>query len=106
MTDTENVGAAWRPPDAEQFATTDGEGFVRVWNWRRNELVAERKVANGPIEAIAYSADGRRILVGERSGTVFQVDADTLEPIGHRIDLGTGVKQVLATPTPAPRSFC
>ena len=100
VTATENVGAAWRPPEAEQFATTDGEGFVRVWNWRRNALVAQRKVADGPIEAIAYSKDGRRIVVGERSGAVFQVDADTLEPIGRRIDLAAAVQQVLTTPDP------
>jgi WD40 repeat protein len=92
-----NWGAAWRPPDAEQFATTDGEGFVRVWDWRRSELVAERKVAQGYV-GVAYSADGRRIVVGARSGAVFQVDADTLEPIGDRIELEAVVQELFATP--------
>jgi WD40 repeat protein len=94
----DNWGAAWRPPDAEQFATTDGDGFVRVWNWRRSELVSEQKVAEGYVGGIAYSADGQKIVVGERSGAVFQVDADTLEPIGERIQLDAVIQEVFATP--------
>jgi WD40 repeat protein len=69
-----------------------------VWNWRRTELVAERKVAQGYVGGIAYSADGRRIVVGERSGAVFQVDADTLEPIDDRIELDAVIQKVFATP--------
>jgi WD40 repeat protein/DNA-binding SARP family transcriptional activator len=93
-----NRGAAWRPPGAEQFATTDGEGFVRVWDWRRGDLVAERKVAQGYVGGVAYSADGRRIVVGERSGAVFQVDADTLEPISDRIEVDAVIRELFATP--------
>jgi hypothetical protein len=66
-TGRDNWGAAWRPPGAEQFATTDGDGFVRVWNWRRGELVAERQVADGHVAGIAYRADGQQILIGEPS---------------------------------------
>jgi WD40 repeat protein/DNA-binding SARP family transcriptional activator len=94
----DNRGAAWRPLDAEQFATTDGEGFLRVWNWRHNELVAESKVAQGYIAGIAYTADGQQILVAERSGALLQVDADTLEPIGNRIELDAVVQKVFTTP--------
>jgi WD40 repeat protein len=93
----DNWGAAWRP-DAEQFATTDGDGFVRVWNWRRSELVAEQKVAQGYVGGIAYSADGQKIVVGERSGALLQVDADTLEPIGDRIQLDAVIQEVFTTP--------
>jgi WD40 repeat protein len=94
----DNRGAAWRPPDWEQFATTDGDGYVRVWNWRRSELVAEQKVAEGYVAGITYSRDGQRITVGERSGAVFQVDADTLEPIGDRIQLDAVIQEVFTTP--------
>jgi WD40 repeat protein len=99
-TGRDNWGAAWRPPDAEQFATADGDGFVRVWNWRRSELVAERPVAEGHAAGIAYTADGQQIVVGEPSGAVLRVDADTLEPIGERIELDAVVKDVFATPDP------
>ena len=85
-----NWGADWRPPDGEQFATADGDGFVRVWDWRRGELIAERQVAQGYVGGIAYTHDGRRIVVGERSGAVFQIDAETLRPVGDRVELDRG----------------
>jgi WD40 repeat protein len=93
-----NRAADWRPPDGEQFATSDGDGFVRVWDWRRSELIAERKVAAGYIGGVAYIDDGRRIVVGERSGALFQVDADTLEPVGERVEVDREIRDVFAAP--------
>jgi WD40 repeat protein len=93
-----NWGADWRPPDGEQFATAEGDGFVRVWDWRRGDLIVERKVSQGYVGGIAYTHDGRRIVVGERSGAVFQLDAETLTPIGDRIELDRRVRQVVTTP--------
>jgi WD40 repeat protein/DNA-binding SARP family transcriptional activator/energy-coupling factor transporter ATP-binding protein EcfA2 len=92
-------GLAWRPPDAEQFATIDGDGVVRVFLWRHGEQVAERKVAQERVGGIAYRADGQRLVIGERSGAVFQVDADTLEPIGDRIEVDGTIRGIFATPT-------
>jgi WD40 repeat protein/DNA-binding SARP family transcriptional activator len=93
----DNWGAAWRPPDWEQFATTDGDGYVRVWNSRRSEPVAEQQVAEGYVGGITYTADGEQIVVGERSGALFQVDADTLEPIGDRIEVDALIRGVFPT---------
>jgi WD40 repeat protein len=93
-----NWGADWRPPDGEQFATAEGDGFVRVWDWRRGNLIVERKVAQGYVGGIAYTHDGQRIVVGERSGAVFQVDAETLRPVGDRIELDRRVRDVFAAP--------
>ncbi|HEY5875596.1 MAG TPA: NACHT and WD repeat domain-containing protein, partial [Ilumatobacteraceae bacterium] len=92
-----NWGADWRP-DGEQFATAEADGLVRVWDWRRGDLIVERKVAQSYIGGIAYTLDGRRIVVGERSGAVFQVDAETLTPIGDRVELDRKVRQVVTTP--------
>ena len=100
VTEHDNWGAAWRPPDAEQLATTDGDGFVRVWDWRHNELIAEKPVGQGYVGGIAYSDDGQRIVVGERWGAVFQVDADTLEPVGERIELDAVVREVFPARDP------
>jgi WD40 repeat protein len=93
-----NRDAVWRPPDSEQFATTDEDGIVRVWDWRRGELIAEQKVSEGYVGGIAYTHDGQRIVVGERSGTVFQVDAETLRPVGDRIELDRDVRKVFTAP--------
>jgi WD40 repeat protein len=94
----DNLAAAWRPPDAGQFAAADVDGFVRVWNWRDGELVTERKLAQGPIAGIAYRDGGRRMVVAERSGSLIQVDADTLAPVGDRIPVGGVVQDVVAIP--------
>ncbi|HKX68242.1 MAG TPA: BTAD domain-containing putative transcriptional regulator [Intrasporangium sp.] len=74
----------WRPPDAERLAVP-GDRWIRVWDWRRSRLVVEKEVGQGPIEALAYTPDGGRLVVGERGGFVYQVDAETLEPVGPRV---------------------
>jgi WD40 repeat protein len=96
----DNWAPAWRPPRSEQFATADGDGFVRVWDWRSGQLAAEQAVADGYIAGIAYSDDGRRLVIGERSGPVFEVDADTLQPVGGRVDLDRTVSGVFTGPEP------
>jgi len=52
------------------------------------------------VAGIAYTADGKQIVVGAPSGALFRVDADTLEPIGERIELHAVVQDVFATPDP------
>jgi WD40 repeat protein len=96
-TEHTNPAAAWRP-DGERFATAAEDGLVRVWDRRRGELVAERPVAQGDVGGITYTQDGGRIVVGERSGAVFQVDAETLRPVGGRYELDRTIRNVFATP--------
>jgi WD40 repeat protein/tetratricopeptide (TPR) repeat protein len=95
-----NWAPAWRPPRWEQLATADGDGFVRVWDWRSGQLVAEHQVADGYIGGIAYSDDGRRLVIGERSGRVFAVNPDTLQPLGAQVGLDDPVRDVFTGPDP------
>ncbi|MFQ6170173.1 BTAD domain-containing putative transcriptional regulator [Oryzobacter sp. R7] len=72
---------AWQPGEGGLLAThTDRR--VQVWDWRRGVAVAERDV--GAVAAITWTPDGRRIVVGGPDGTVHQVDAGTLLPVGAR----------------------
>jgi WD40 repeat protein/DNA-binding SARP family transcriptional activator len=96
----DNWAPAWRPPRSEQFATADGDGMVRVWDWRSGQLVAERQVADGFIRGIAYRDDGRRLVIGEPSGRVFEIDADTLQPVGAQVELDDPVRDVFTGPNP------
>jgi WD40 repeat protein len=91
---------AWQRPDAELLALAGRGGTVQVWAWRRAVPVAERVVAADEIarSGVTYSGDGRRILVAERSGTVHQVDAVSLEPVGPSIEAGGPIEQVVAGP--------
>jgi WD40 repeat protein len=52
-------------------------------------MVAERRVTDGEIAqaGLAYSEDGTRIVVGERSGVVVELDADTLEALSPPVDI-------------------
>jgi DNA-binding SARP family transcriptional activator/WD40 repeat protein len=95
----------WRPPDWDHVASGDGDGFVRVRDWRSGALVAERRVAAEPITSVAYTPDGGRLLVGEGTlgpstlpGAIYAVDAETLEPLGSRVALDVGVEQLVAHP--------
>jgi WD40 repeat protein/DNA-binding SARP family transcriptional activator len=95
-----NSAVAWRPPRWEQFATADSDGFVRVWDRRSGGPVTERQVAEGYIGAIAYRGDGRRLVIGERSGRVSEVDADTLQQVGANVQLVGPVRGVFTGPDP------
>lgn len=48
---------AWHP-DSDRFATAGADGTVRVWEWRTQQLVAERKVSDGHIAGLDYTGDG------------------------------------------------
>jgi WD40 repeat protein/DNA-binding SARP family transcriptional activator len=88
---------AWRP-DGSQFATTGDDGFVRLWDWRTGRLITERHVAPMHISALDYTGDGRRLVIAERTGTTYAIDAETLEPDGTPVELGHNVVKVYASP--------
>ncbi|HEU0213202.1 MAG TPA: BTAD domain-containing putative transcriptional regulator [Jiangellaceae bacterium] len=96
-TSDESSGATWRAPDFEQLATAGEDGWVRVRDRHDGEVLAELSVA-ADIADIAYTTDGENILVGERSGTLFQIDADTLEPSGPPVRLHHPISAVVASP--------
>ena len=74
-------------PDGRRFATTGGDGVVRVWD-ASGRLVHRRTVAAAHLSGLQYSADGHRIVVSERAGKVRWLDATSADPDretdGHR----------------------
>jgi WD40 repeat protein/DNA-binding SARP family transcriptional activator/energy-coupling factor transporter ATP-binding protein EcfA2 len=89
--------SAWRP-DGDRYATAGDDGFVRVWNWRTGQLINERHVAATPIIGLDYTEDGQRLVVAERTGTTYAIDAETLESDGPAIRLDQPVVAVYASP--------
>jgi hypothetical protein len=68
-------------------------------------MLAELSVA-ADIADVVYTADGENIVVGERSGTLFQVDADTLEPSSAQVRLHHPIAGSSPVPTDARHWFC
>ena len=91
-------GTAWRP-DGVTYATAGEDGFVRIWDWRTGQMINERHVAATPIAGLDYTGDGRRLVVAERSGTTYAIDAETLEPDGDPpIEIDHEVSKLYASP--------
>jgi WD40 repeat protein len=94
-----DIGAsAWRP-DGRRFATTGDDGVVRVWDRDTDGKVAERRVADGPVVGLDYTADGRLLVVGEQDGAgVYALDAETLAPTGPTVSVDGRIVSVSASP--------
>ena len=48
--------------------------------------------------ALDYTGDGRRLVIAERTGTTYAIDAETLEPDGTPVQLDQNVVKVYASP--------
>jgi DNA-binding SARP family transcriptional activator/WD40 repeat protein len=82
---------AWRPPDFDTVALTgprSPDSGVRVVDRHTGDVVAERRGTGRSPGAMAFTADGDRLLVGEITGSLVVLAGDSLEPIGAPIDLG------------------
>ena len=77
-------------PDGRRFATTGGDGVVRVWD-RTGRLVHHRAVVSAHISGLQYSDDGRTIVVSERAGKIRWLDAESLAQVGRPLDVGGSV---------------
>ena len=84
----------WRPPGADHLAVP-GDRTIRVWDWRSGDVVMEKEVAQGPVEALAYTPDGSNLIVGERAGYVYQVRASDLVANGPRIAVAGTLHEVI-----------
>ncbi len=82
-------------PDGRLFATTGGDGVVRVWTPEGRE-VRHRKVAPGHLSGLQYVDGGRTIVVSERKGTLRWLDAATLNET-RTADVGELVLYIAAT---------
>jgi WD40 repeat protein/DNA-binding SARP family transcriptional activator len=87
----------WRP-DGRRYATAGDDGFVRVWDWQTGDPIAERHVAPMHITSLDYMGDGTRLVVVERGGATYALDAETLEPDGEPVQLSGEIENVYASP--------
>ena len=88
----------WRA-DQSAFASTGVDGFVRIWDADTGALINERQVADATVAGVWYTAGDTRLVVAEQSGTVYQIDAETLQQVGPRVDIGGEVDHAFARPS-------
>jgi WD40 repeat protein len=89
--------SAWHPR-GRLFATTGGDGFIRVWDRESSSAVRQAHVSWSPINRLDYNPDGRRIVYGAQSGQVAMVHSDSLRPVGPSVRLAGPVCCVAALP--------
>ncbi len=67
-------------PDGKHVLTAGVDATLRVWQVADGALVASWQ-GEAPIDAVAYSGDGQRILAGFASGQAVVYDADSHAPL-------------------------
>jgi WD40 repeat protein len=87
----------WRP-DGERFATAGGDGLVRLWDPTTGARLVEHNVAVTHIAGLDYTHDGRRLVVGERTGDIYAIDAETLQPVSKVVHTGRQLVFAFASP--------
>lgn len=93
-----NSCGSWHPSGGS-FAVADPHGMVGVWEARTGRHLVSRKVADGPILDLDYSAgDGSRIVIGQESGLATLLDSATLEPVSEPIQVGGSIGWLTAGP--------
>jgi hypothetical protein len=65
-------------PDGHLVATGSEAGWLRVWDTRDETLLAEARVGNKPIRALAFSADGEEVASAGRTLDRWRLDVETL----------------------------
>ena len=70
LTGTDAFGSIAISPDGETVAAGDRAGRVSVWRLAHPKTPVVLKGASGPVTAVAFSADGRRVLTGGDDGVI------------------------------------
>jgi WD40 repeat protein len=75
------VGSLIFSPDGQRVATGDIEGSVRIWDFRRRELITPPMRHERGISGIDFSPDGQRLATGSSDATAIIWDARTGQPL-------------------------
>ena len=89
--------AVWLPSESGQVATSAGR-VLRVQDRGSNQTIKQATVAVSAITALAATANGGIVVVGEQAGGVDRIATGTLKPLGPRIQLGHKVTAVATGP--------
>jgi len=91
---------AWgsHSPDGSRLVTVGWDGATSLWRIADGTLLASRPGRGRDNSgAVAFTADGKGILVAESDRTVVELDAATLEPTGRSVDVGVHAAGIRTT---------
>ena len=60
----------------ELLASSDADGFLRVWNPRQSDKPIAMRVLQSAISRVAWSPDDRLLVVGQENGGIAGIVAD------------------------------
>ena len=72
-------------PDGDRLAAGYDDGFVRLWDWRRQTRLWEVRAHRSPVSALAFSPDGGRLASAGEDRAVHLWDVKTARPLGSLI---------------------
>jgi WD40 repeat protein/serine/threonine protein kinase len=67
-------------PDGQQIASSDQDGWVKVWNAQTGQKVLQFRAHKDHARIVAFSPDGRRLATGGWDGWIKVWDAQALGP--------------------------
>ncbi|GAA1807920.1 BTAD domain-containing putative transcriptional regulator [Agromyces neolithicus] len=83
-------------PDGHRFVTVTDRGVAELWDASTGTLVAGSAPGGTNDGAIAFTSDGRSVVVAGHAGDVRILDARTLEQLRPTIDVGASAAGVRA----------
>jgi DNA-binding SARP family transcriptional activator/WD40 repeat protein len=86
-------GPRWSP-DARWLLTTAGDERLRIWETATGRQLAVKQFPRGVELHAAFSSDGDRVYVVDRSGKLSTYDRATLRRVRAGVEVGTGVTAI------------
>ncbi|MGZ4407707.1 MAG: WD40 repeat domain-containing protein [Gaiellaceae bacterium] len=91
------LGGVAFSPNGDLLAAVSADGFTRVWDWRREELLAAPKMHADLVNSVAFSPDGHWILTASDDRTAKLYPCYTCGPLKALEDRVHKGEQQLAT---------
>jgi len=84
-------------PDGKQIATACEDGNIRFWETSTGDAAGALKL-DGPALAVAYSADGKRIIAGGANGKAIVFDVESRQPLVRYLGHTAAIHSVALSP--------